>query len=192
MLRVGLNWMVRSRISSKLSKNSGSVDELRDRRGLLAVHARRHVDEHQLTNEIGRAVGERERREPAERHPDDGARVGRELAHRLLERGRVLRGPVRVVVAVRGMPVAGKVDGDERTVEREGNGVPGVGVLRAAVYEHQLGAAPAPRERTDRSAGGLHLDAPHGRRSGPWDSEFLRVLVEERELVVRRGFGHER
>jgi len=72
------------------------------------------------------------------------ARVGRELAYRLLEGGRVLGGPVRVVVAVRGIPVAREVDGDQREVVSEGNGVPGVGVLRAAGYEHELGAGPAP------------------------------------------------
>ena len=109
-VRVGLNATVRSRISSNDLEVLGPVDELRDRRRLLAVHARRHVDEHERAHEIGRAVGERERGEPAERHADDDRRVGRERAHRLLDRDRVVGRPVHVVVAVRRVPVAGEVD----------------------------------------------------------------------------------
>ena len=54
-----------------------------------------------------------------------------------------------MIVAVRRVPVAGKVDRDERTVERERDGVPGVRVLRAAVQQHELGRRRAPTQRAD-------------------------------------------
>ncbi len=93
---------------------------------------------------------------------------------------------------MRGISVARKVDGEDRAVEREGHGVPRVGVLRAAVHEHDLRSFGAPCERADGPGARLDLDAPHGRWPAPWNSEFLRVFVEERELVVHRGSGHER
>ena len=169
----------------------GTVDELRDGRGLLAIHARGHVDEHQLPHEVGGPVGKRERREPTERHADDDVRFGRELAERLLERGRAFGRPVDVIVAVPGMTVTRKVHGEQWAVERERDCVPGVGVLRAAVHEHKLGRLCAPREGADGPRARPDLDASHGRRSVPRNPEFLRVLVEERKLVVDRGSGHE-
>ena len=93
---------------------------------------------------------------------------------------------------MRRMSVARKVDGEDRVVDREGHGVPRVGVLRSAVQEHELGRFPTPRQGADRPGARFGLDAPHSRRTTPWNSEFLRVFVEERELVVRRGSGHER
>ena len=68
----------------------GTVDEVRDLRRLLAVHARRDVDEHEFSDEIGRAVGERDRGQTAERHADEQRTVGRKLPHRSFDRDRVL------------------------------------------------------------------------------------------------------
>ncbi len=60
----------------------GAVDELGDHRRLRLVDARGDVDEHDLAHELGRVIGQRDRRHPAQRHPDDGARVGRQRADR--------------------------------------------------------------------------------------------------------------
>ena len=97
--------------------------------------------------------------------PTTSARLGRERADRDLERDRVLGGPVRVVVAVRRVPVAGQVERDERPVERERDGVPGVRVLRAAVDQHQLGFTVAPDERADLLAA-AHVDRDPSRPCG--------------------------
>ena len=63
-------------------------------------------------------------------------------------------GPRRVV-AIRapvGVPVSREVDRDERPAEQEGDPVPGVGVLGAAVDEDQLGRAAAPDQHAQAPA----------------------------------------
>ena len=50
----------------------------------------------------------------------------------------------RAVAAAVGVTVAGEVDGDERTIERQGDRVPGVRVLGAAVEEDELGIGSHP------------------------------------------------
>src|SRR2546421_1419287 len=86
------------------------------------------------------------------------------------------------------MPVSGKVERGDRTVERECDRVPGVRVLGAAVQEHELGRTPAPHERGDRliDADG-DLDAADVGRTSPRDAELVGVLAEQAELVVRVG-----
>ena len=113
-----------------------------------------------------------------------GAHVG------LDDRG-VLRGPVRVVGAVRGMAMTRKVEGDEWTVERERDRVPGVSILCAAVHEHELGRRRPPHQRADGAATRVDRHAAHDRRFGPGNPELGRVLGEQREFVVQRGTGHE-
>src|SRR5262249_8654206 len=100
--------------------------------------------------------------------------------------------PVRMVVAVCRVTVTGKVDRDERQPESEGHRVPGVRVLRAAVDEDEIRSAGTPHQRAEASAGGVDLDPADVGRAGPGDTEFLGVLVEQRELVVRRGCDHGR
>ena len=52
----------------------------------------------------------------------------------------------------------GKVDGHERPVEGEGHGVPGVGVLRPAVDEHELGGAEPHTRALTRRPGATSTD----------------------------------
>ena len=107
---------------------------------LVAVDSRRDVDEDETADELGTPLGERDRRQPAERHPDDRRGVGCQCGDRLGDVDGERLGSVRRARGADavGMPVAGKVEGDERSVEGEGDGVPGVGVLGATVEQHEL------------------------------------------------------
>ena len=165
----------------------GAVDEVGDRRRLLRVDAGRDVDEHERTHELGRMVGQSQRRDAAERHPDDATRVGRQLGDHGGEVAPVGGGRDGAVGPAVGVAVAGQVDGEERAAERERDGVPGVRVLRAAVHQHQLGlpGAGAPEQAGHRAAGvHLDLDALDVGRAVIGDAVFGGVLVEQAELVV--------
>ena len=83
------------------------------------------------------------------------------------------------------MAVAGEVHRHEWPTQREGHGVPRVGVLAASVQEYEFGRLIAPHERTQLAAR-RHLDrlAPHHRRLER-EPPLLGVLVKEPELVVR-------
>ena len=184
--RVGLNSTVRSRISSKLSKYSGPSMNCAIARRLLAVHSGRDVDEHQRAHDVGRAVGERDRRQAAERHADDEPGVGRELAHRLLERDGVLRGPVGVIGLVRRVTMAGEVERDERDGRARARRCP-----RCARSAHRRGSAPAPAAPTPQTSALIACPSPTStatrrdlRVTAPRDAELLGILVEQSELVV--------
>ncbi len=130
--------------------------------GVMSTSSRRRTS-------CGMTHGELHGRHPAHRHADDEPRVGRELLdHHGDVVGHVLRG-VAAVVAPAGMAVAGKVDGQRRQVrsERQDHRVPGVGVLRAAVEEHDLRARRTPDQRADDSPA-VHgdLGAPYARWPG--------------------------
>ena len=86
--------------------------------------------------------------------------------------------------------MAGQVEGDEGPVEGQGHGVPGVGVLGAAVEQHDLRIARAPHEGAHRPAR-RHLDRTslHRRRAAPRQARLLGVLAEHPQLVV--GSRHE-
>ena len=86
--------------------------------------------------------------------------------------------------------MAREVDGDERSIEGQGHGVPRVGVLRTPVEQDQLGLTDAPHERAEPP--GLDLDAlaPHDRWTGEREVELGGILVEQGELVVGRRVGH--
>ena len=85
--------------------------------------------------------------------------------------------------------MAGEVDRERRPPEAEGDGVPGVGVLRPAVHEDHLGRRIIPPQRAD-DAGTVVIGADCG--VDPFDFGNLGdrqrvlgdVLVEEAELVV--------
>ena len=82
--------------------------------------------------------------------------------------------------------MAGQVDGDERTVERQRDGVPGVGVLRAAVDQHELGRRLAPHQGADPSRRPDVDECPADqRRAVVGDAELGGVVGEVGELVVR-------
>jgi hypothetical protein len=66
-----------------------------------------------------------------------------------------------------------KVNGQRGQTEPDDHGVPGVGVLPAAVQEHDLRRFVAPFDRTDRTG----LDALH-RRQRPAHSDLFGVLVQ--------------
>ena len=117
-----------------------AVDEVGDQLRLVRVDAGQHVDQHDAPHQLGGVGVERQRGQPAERHAHHGARrraPGPATAIRHV--GGVVRrrpsGPSRAPV---GVAVAGQVDGDQRPAEGQGDRVPGVGVLGAAVQQHQL------------------------------------------------------
>ena len=74
--------------------------------------------------------------------------------------------------------MAGQVDRQRGLAEPDDHGVPGVGVLPAAVQVHHLGRFVAPLQRAD----GPRLDASY-RRQRPAHPDLLGVLVQQRELV---------
>ena len=95
------------------------------------------------------------RRHAAHRHAHDGPGVRGEGAD---GHGHVLRVPLQrqlptgAVARPVGVAVAGQVDGDERPPERHRHRVPGVGVLRPAVEEHQLRLGAPPDQGAEATA----------------------------------------
>ena len=191
--RVGLNWTVRSRISSKVANVSGP-----DRKAAMSdVLSPVTPGVMSTSRSRGPGRGWRVARAMAVAPPRDmptTARAsGRQRAHDpghvvghgpRVEPGRV-RGPVRV-------PVAGQVDRQQRPVERQGHGVPRVGVLAASVEQDQFRRGLAPHQRTHPPTG-RHLtdSAAHGRWPVEGETRLLGVLVEQGELVVGGGgFTH--
>ena len=82
--------------------------------------------------------------------------------------------------------MAGQVDGDERTVEGERHGVPGMGVLRPAVDEDELRRRRTPYEGADPPRRRDVDERPaHCRRTVVGDPELGGVVGEVGELVVR-------
>ena len=91
------------------------------------------------------------------------------------------------------MSVPGEVDGHERPIERERDGVPRVGVLRAAVEQDEFRCPRAPHERAEVAAvAHRRLDPADGWLPAPGDAVLLGILLEHRHLVVRDALevGH--
>lgn len=87
--------------------------------------------------------------------------------------------------------VAGQVDGDQRLAETQSDRVPRVGVLRAAVNEHQPWLTGSPLEKTHRATVGQHVFHPRDPRIGRHTECVLGdVLVKETELVVVNALAH--
>ena len=181
-VRVGLCSIVRASRASKLSNDARPVDEGRDRLGLLGRDARRDVDEHDGPHELRRVLGEGQRRQPAERHADDGPGLGRQRADHLGHVGGVAgRRRASRCGPPSEWPWPGQVDGDQRPSEGHGDGVPRVGVLGAAVEEDQLGRAVAPHQRAEPAAG---VD---GRRTPAAPSAGRRRAGRTRRRCRRTG-----
>ncbi len=84
-----------------------------------------------------------------------------------------------------------EVDRQEGPAQGQRHRVPGVGVLRPAVHEHELGWAAAPEQAGDRPTGrDLDVHAPHVGRPVVGQPVFGGVLVEQPELVVGLQFRH--
>ena len=67
-----------------------------------------------------------------------------------------------------GVAVPRQVDREERAAQGEGHGVPGVGVLRPAVDEHELGApGPPPQTRLDTGGRARPRRRRAARQAGP-------------------------
>lgn len=80
--------------------------------------------------------------------------------------------------------MAREVDGNERPVQQQGDPVPGVGVLGAAVQQDDLGRAVAPGQQAQPPAR-RHLDKLPAREPAvPGAAELPGLLVQEGELVV--------
>ena len=123
--------------------------------------------------------------------PTTALRLRRQLADRGGDVGGVAPHAEAAVGRSVGVAVTRQVDRHERSSERHRHGVPGVGVLGAAVQQHELGRRLTPHERAE-PATRRHLDLgpPDDRRAVVGESELLGVLVEEPELVVGDPVDH--
>jgi len=94
-----------------------------------------------------------------------------------------------VVLPPVGVAVTGEVDGNDRAIESEGDGVPRVGVLATAVQQHDFRCGRTPHEGADVLATADVDRCPaHLRGALPGQPHLGGVLLEHRELVV--GHGH--
>ena len=191
-VRVGLNCFVRSQQLVEVGEALRPVDEGDDGRRLLLVHAGGDVDEHDGPHEVGPGVDERHRGHAAERHAHDAAaRRGPAARWRRRRRPRSTASAALPSAGPSLWPWPGRSMATSGRSSAMRHRVPGVGVLRAAVEEHQLGRTVAPHERAEVAAPG-HLDLGSRRTvGGPvvGQPELRGVLVEQPELVVRH-LGH--
>ncbi len=167
----------------------GTSQEGLDVRALLVVDPGGYVHQQEAAHELRMTTGQRDGRDPSERHADHGRRLGGQPADdgshvighgRGLERFHCLR-PV-------GVSMAGEVDGQQRPIEGQCHRVPGMGVLPTPVQQDQLRADRTPHQRTEPSTGG-DLDglAADGRCPLPLEPGLAGVLRKHGELVVGRG-----
>ena len=110
----------------------------------------RDVDEHQLGHQVGLGGGDAQRGQPAQRHADHQPWRRRPLAQHRQQRLGAEPGSVVTVLAPGGAAVPGQVDRQRGHAQPEDDGVPGVGVLSAAVQEDHLRRGVTPLERADR------------------------------------------
>ncbi len=160
------------------------VDEVHDGRRLLLVDPRCDVDQHEAIGQARRCGQAGQGGEAPERHAHEGRGVGGEgvddrddvVGHGL--------GPVVALGSPGRVTVSRQVDGHQRPVEGQGHRVPGVGVLGAAVQQHQLGRCVTPHQRAHLEArGGRHRGAPD-RRRGERQADLGGVVRQHPELVV--------
>ena len=131
--------MARASNSSKLSKLAGPSMKAVMGADFSWVDPGRDVDQDEGVHQVRRVGGQRDGGQAAEGHADDA--VGPRGASSAIDPGQVHgvgRDRKRAVGPAVGVAVPGEVDGQERTVEGEGDGVPGVGVLGPAVDEDEL------------------------------------------------------
>ena len=164
------------------------VDEVDDGLRLAPVHPGGDVDEDQAADQLGPPRRQHGRRHAPERHADHRVGLGGQpldaLRHRL---GQVVRAVGAVVPPAR-VAVSRQVEGHERPVQGQGDGVPRVRVHRRAVEEDELRRPDvgAPHERAEGPAARQrHVLPSYARRPGPREPELGGVLLEQAELVVR-------
>ncbi len=123
--------------------------------------------------------------ESSEGHTDHTCGPRRKFADGAGEDVGVADRPVVTVGPFAGVAVPGQVEGHQRAAaQRKGDAVPGVGVLRPTVQEHQLGGPVTPDQGADPFAADIDVLPPYQRWTGPGQARFLCVLLEEPELVV--------
>ena len=166
------------------------MDEVQDVRGLAARDAGRHIDQRQPPHQVRPLLAQHDSRQPTKAHAHDDGGRGREGVDGVCYVGRrgdrVHHGRCCGCCVVR-VAVARQVDGDEWQAERQGDRVPRVRVLRAAVQQDYLGSRVAPDQRGDLAvvgAGQSDRLATHLRRLVIRDPVLLSILVEHGELVV--------
>ena len=166
------------------------MDEVQDVRGLAARDAGRHIDQRQPPHQVRPLLAQHDSRQPTKAHAHDDRGRGREGVDGVCYVGRrgdwVHHGRCRGCRVVR-VAVARQVDGHEWQAERQGDRVPRVRVLRAAVQQDYLGSRVAPDQRGDLAvvgAGQSDRLATHLRRLVVRDAMLLSILVEHGELVV--------
>ena len=158
--------------------------ELRLGHLLVALRCRRcDVDEDQLGHQRRLAGRDPQRRQAAQRHPDEQAGMRCQLAQHRPQRLGVEFGSVVAVLTPGRAAVPGQVDGQRGQPQPEDHGVPGVRVLSAPVQEHRLGRTFAPRDRADAT----QVD-PVYRRQGTRHAGLFGVLGKQAELVEREQF----
>ena len=166
------------------------MDEVQDVRGLAARDAGRHIDQRQPPHQVRPLLAQHDSRQPTKAHAHDHRGRGREGVDGVCYVGRrgdrVHHGRCRGCRVVR-VAVARQVDGHEWQAERQGDRVPRVRVLRAAVQQDYLGRRVAPDQRGDLpvvGAGQSDRLATHLWRLVVRDPVLLSILVEHGELVV--------
>jgi len=125
---------------TKVVEGLGAVHEVGDVLGLVGVHARRDVNQHQGANEVGSFVSKQNRAHAAEGHAHQRQRDVRQLLERAREVARVARDGRRGVRRRVGVSVPGQVKRQQRSLQDQRGRVKGVGVLCAAVHERDLGS----------------------------------------------------
>ena len=166
------------------------MDEVQDVRGLAARDAGRHIDQRQPPHQVRPLLAQHDSRQPTKAHAHDHRGRGREGVDGVCYVGRrgdrVHHGRCRGCRVVR-VAVARQVDGHEWQAERQGDRVPRVRVLRAAVQQDYLGSRVAPDQRGDLAVVGARQSdrlATHLRRLVVRDPMLVSILVEHGELVV--------
>ena len=156
-----------------------------DRLRLGVVCAGGDVDQPKPPHQ-GRMVGRQaQRRHATQRHADHRCRLrGMGLHHpgdlggEHLRRVVLLRPPV-------GVAVPRQVDRQQRPPEGEGDRVPGVGVLRPAVQQHQLGrSCPPPDGAHGEAVGTLDIEPLDRRNDIDVEPRLGGVVGQHRKLVV--------
>ena len=145
----------------------------------VSADPRHRVDHHQTANLATEFVGREQPHRRTETYTDNCRCRGRQRAHNLSDGTRHPRYPVVTVVAPVGAAVSGHVDGHQRACQCQGNGVPGVSILGAAVQQHRLWWVGSPHDGAHVLAPDAHRAAGNGRLAGPSEVGVVCVIAQE-------------